>query len=144
MKTFLTRFLDRLEPVRFFKFCLVGASGIFVNEGLLWCLTEVLGMYYLFSAVFGIETSILTNFILNDLWTFRGGSRRSPLGLPKRALRYNTICVAGLMINLLVLLVLTEAFKINYLVSNLFGIAAATFWNYFMSRTWAWGWQKIE
>ena len=66
MKTFNTK--------RFLKFCLVGGSGILVNEGLLFLLTEFGGLYYLWSSAIAIEASIITNYILNDFWTFRDRS----------------------------------------------------------------------
>ena len=125
------------EASRFLKFCLVGSSGVAVNLGLLWILTEVAGLFYLVSAAFSIETSILSNFVLNELWTFRDRAR-SARGILKRALKFNMICVTGLVINLAILAALTELFGVYYMISALFGIAAATLWNYVMSAMWTW------
>ena len=58
------------ELIRFVKFCAVGLSGIIVNQGVLWLLTEFVGLRYYVSAIFGIEASIISNFILNDYFTF--------------------------------------------------------------------------
>jgi len=125
------------EASRFLKFCLVGASGVVVNLGLLWILTEVAGLFYLVSAAFSIEISILSNFALNELWTFRDrvGSTK---GILKRAAKFNLICVGGLVINLVILAALTELLGVYYMISALFGIAAATLWNYVISAMWAW------
>ncbi len=126
------------EIRRFFKFCLVGTSGVFVNMGLLWLLTETAGFYYLISAIFAIEASIISNFTLNELWTFRdrrGGTARSVLA---RALKFNLVSAAGVGINLTILYGLTEAFGLYYLASNLIGIAAATLWNFGLSYLWTW------
>ena len=125
------------EASRFLKFSLVGVSGIVVNLGLLWILTEVVGLFYLVSAVFSIETSILSNFALNELWTFRDRSR-SVKGVSKRALKFNLICVVGLLINIAILAALTELLGIYYMISALFGIAGALLWNYVMSAMWTW------
>jgi len=125
------------EASRFLKFCLGGASGIAANLGLLRILTEVVGLFYLVSAAFSIETSILSNFALNELWTFRDRAR-STKGILKRAAKFNLICVGGLVINLVVLAALTELLGIHYMISALFGIAAATLWNYVMSAMWTW------
>ena len=48
------------------------------------------------------------------------------------------ICVTGLVINLAILAALTELFGVYYIISALFGIAAATLWNYVMSAMWTW------
>jgi len=124
-------------PRRFVKFCAVGASGTFVNLGLLWLLTDVFGIYYLHSALISIEASIMSNFILNDSWTFKdikllGGS------VLHRFLKYNLLCLAGSLLNYLVLWLLTDFAHFNYLISNLFGIVVAFTWNYLVSLKWAW------
>ena len=125
------------EARRFLKFCLVGASGVVVNLGLLWVLTEIAGLFYLVSAAFSIEASILSNFTLNELWTFRDrvASGRGILG---RMARFNLICVAGIVINLAILVALTELLGVYYMISALFGVAAATLWNYVLSAMWTW------
>lgn len=125
------------ETSRLLKFCLVGASGVVVNLGLLWTLTEFVGLFYLVSAAIGIEVSILSNFALNELWTFRDRTR-SAGGVLKRAGKFNLICVGGIMINIVILGAMTELLGVYYMISALFGIAAATLWNYVMSATWAW------
>jgi len=124
--------------MRFLKFGLVGLSGVLVNEGLLWLLTENLGLYYLLSAAIAVETAIITNFILNDIWTFR--DRRTPgnRSLLGRGLKFNLVSLGGLGINIAILWTVTEVVGISYLISNLIGIAGATLWNYTINTLWTW------
>ena len=119
----------------FLKFCIVGLSGVLVNEGLLWVLTGVVGLQYEISAIFAIEASILSNFTFNELWTFRGRARGHFL---RRMLKFNLACAVGSTINYVILLALTRFANLHYLLSNLVGIACGTLWNYFMSATWVW------
>ncbi|MEM5797909.1 MAG: glycosyltransferase [Candidatus Aenigmatarchaeota archaeon] len=119
---------------RFFKFCLVGLSGIFINEGLLWLFTECFGIFYLISSLIAIECSIISNYFLNEFWTFRDRGGKASL---KRFPKFNLVSFGGLLINFSVLFLLTEA-GVHYLLSNLFGIALATFWNYFLNLGWTW------
>lgn len=121
------------EHCRFLKFLAVGATGIAVNEGLLWLLTES-GLFYLFSSLIGIETSIISNFILNDLWTFRKERKGPFLG---RLGKFNVARLITLAINLMVLWLLTS-FGLHYLISNLIGIAIATIIGYLASLWWVW------
>ncbi len=126
------------ELIRFVKFCLVGASGILVNEGLLWLLTELGGLVYLLSSVISIESSIISNFLLNDFFTFR--DRRSP-GAGSRLVRlvkFNFVSLAGLLLNLGLLWLFTSVFGVYYLVSNLIGIALAFLLNYGINTLWTW------
>jgi len=121
---------------RFLKFCCVGLSGIIVNMGMLWFFTEIYGFYYLISSVIAIEASILSNFILNENWTFVDIDSSSTVAV--RFLKMNAVYAAGLAINLGVLLMLTEIFGAHYLISNLFGIACATLFNFFWAKNYVW------
>ena len=126
------------ELWRFLKFCVVGLSGVVVNMGLLWLLTELAGLFYLLSAAISIETSIITNFVFNNYFTFR--DRRSSGIKPflSRLLKFNLVSLAGLGLNMGVLWLLTEVFGIYYLLSNLCGIVVATLWNYLVNTWWTW------
>ena len=106
--------------------------------GLLWLFTERVGLFYLASAAIAIETSVFNNFILNDVWTFR--DRRNP-GVAARLtrfLKFNLVSAAGIGINMGVLWACTELLGVYYLLSNLFGIAAAMVWNFVANTSWTW------
>jgi len=126
------------ELKRFIKFCLVGASGVLVNMGLLWLLTEFAGLFYLLSAAISIESSIISNFVLNDFFTFPDRRLRGARPFLKRLLKFNIVSLAGLGLNVSVLWLLTELFGVYYLLSNLCGIAVATLWNYLVNLFWTW------
>lgn len=126
------------EWMKMIKFGLVGLSGIVVNMGLLYLLTEYAGIYYLISAVVAIELSILNNFILNDFWTFSSRRLIHRYSWIKRLFAFHIIAAGGLLINLGVLYLLTEYAGIYYLVANLAGILVAFLWNYFLNRHLTW------
>jgi len=134
----LTKMLQKMLTLnywlRFIKFNIVGFTGIFVNQGILMILTS-LGLYYLYAGIIAIEVSIISNFLLNDLWTFR--DRRSGHIL-KRLVKFNILMLVGLVINLLILYALTELASLHYTISNLFGIGIASIARYLMSIKWAW------
>lgn len=56
--------------VQFIKFALVGASGTLINLGLVELTNGVFGWNYYLALTIGFVISVLTNFILNDIWTF--------------------------------------------------------------------------
>jgi dolichol-phosphate mannosyltransferase len=131
----LKSLLRSMEPKRFLKFCIVGISGVGVNIGLYLSLTRGLMIYYLFSSAIAIEVSILSNFTLNNFWTFRDRTSQTFL---QRMLMFNLICIAGAVINVTMLAVLHGHFGFSDVVSQLVGIAAATLWNYGLNITWTW------
>ena len=55
------------EIARLFKFILVGATGIIINEGLLYVLTEYAGLFYLIISVIAVQAAILNNFVWNHI-----------------------------------------------------------------------------
>jgi dolichol-phosphate mannosyltransferase len=124
-----------MEPKRFMKFCIVGISGVGVNIGLYLLLTRGLVIFYLLSSAVAIEVSILSNFTLNNFWTFRDRTSQTFL---QRIIRYNSISIAGAVINVTVLAVLHGSFGFSDVVSQLIGIGVATLWNYGMNITWTW------
>jgi dolichol-phosphate mannosyltransferase len=126
------------ELLRFFKFCLVGASGVGVNTGLLWLFTERVGLPYLGSSAIAIETSIITNFILNNYFTFRQRNQPGTRAFFIRLGKFNVVSLAGLGINLGILGLFTEVFGVYYLLSNLIGIVVAFLWNYLVNTWWTW------
>ncbi len=130
----LRLYMSKKEHFRFLKFCIVGGSGIIVNEGLLFLLTELFGWYYLFSGIVSIEASILSNFFLNNMWTFKDRKKGSVL---KRLGKFNLARIFGLAINFGILWGLTAA-GMHYLMSNLIGIIIATVFTYLSSVWWVW------
>jgi dolichol-phosphate mannosyltransferase len=118
------------------RFGLVGASGVAVNTALLYVLIEVGGLNHLVAALLATEAAILSNFALNDRWTFRDS--KPAASVVRRAFRYNLVALGGLAISVAVLAVLTYFADFHYLFANLFAIGAATLWNYAASRSWTW------
>jgi dolichol-phosphate mannosyltransferase len=125
--------LSKLEWNRWLKFLIVGVSGIVVNMGLLWILTES-GLHYLASGAIAIESSIISNFLLNDVWTFRD---RRKGNFFRRAGKFNIARITAAVINFAALWLFTFL-GVHYLISNFIGIALATIFSYITSIIWVW------
>ena len=128
------------ELARFIKFCLVGLSGVGVNLGLLWLLTERAGLFYVLSAAISIEASIVSNFLLNNFLTFSDRRRQGIRALLNHLLRFNIVSLIGVGINLGILWLFTSVFGVYYLASQCVGIIFATLWNYLVNNWWTWEW----
>ncbi|HEY8179244.1 MAG TPA: GtrA family protein, partial [Candidatus Limnocylindria bacterium] len=96
-------FRSLLRPSRF---AVVGIIGIGVNAVALVFFTEVLGIHYAISAILASQVSTLNNFILTELWVFRGRDARRHLLV--RYLTFNALNIATLAIRVPVLLFSTE------------------------------------
>ena len=126
------------ELARFFKFCAVGVSGVGVNLGLYALLTRLAGIGEDPSLVISVETSIITNFILNNYFTFRGRNEPGTKPFFQRLLKFNLLSLAGLAINYGIFKLFNNVFGLFDIFSVLIGIAVATMWNYLLNTRWTW------
>jgi dolichol-phosphate mannosyltransferase len=124
------------DPGRILKFGIVGISGVGVNTFFLWFFTEVGNLYYLLSSPLAVEISIVSNFLLNNYWTFRESNDDTSLWTRMR--RFHITAAGGFAINYAILWSVTEFLNVHYLLSNLLGILAAFLWNYAVNVKWTW------
>ncbi len=124
------------KSAEFIKFLIVGASGVVVNLGLYWLLTRLGGMPDYLAAPVAIEISILSNFFLNNAFTF---NKRDTLTSLKHKLFYYHISagISGL-INYTVFLGLNYGFSLWDMAANFCGIAVGTFSNYALNSRITW------
>jgi len=123
--------------MRFLKFCIVGFSGIFINLVTLFILKEFFGLL-LIASLIAIELSILTNFLLNDAWTFKDRRRKGKRNFLFRLIKWN---FARGSISLVVnwgLFILLTSIGIHYLIAQVIGIILATLIAYITSMVWIW------
>ncbi len=120
----------------FMKFAVVGGSGVLVNMGCFFVFTRYVGIRIEIASPMAIEISILTNFFLNNAWTFR--KRDTRVGFGGRILRYHLVTAVAGLVNYLTLLLLANVFGIHDLIANLIGIILGTFINFFLNSLWTW------
>ena len=137
----LVRLRLSLGPIgRLLRFGLVGSSGVFVDLGVFYLLRHLIGLGLTRSAIFSAEVAIINNFLWNDLWTFGDVSRRQRGWRKrfKRFLKFNIVCLAGLILNVLLVNLLFNVFGINEYIAKLIAIAAVTFWNFWINLKLSW------
>ncbi len=79
----------RLNSARtFIKFALVGLSGILVNLGVFTVLVSM-GMNKFLASPISIEISIISNFLLNNFWTFAQRNASGTIGI--KGIKFNII-----------------------------------------------------
>ena len=115
---------------------MVGVLGIVVNAAALVVFTEWLGLHYAVAAVLASQVSTLNNFILTEMWVFRG--RESRRHLLFRYLAFNALNVATLVIRIPLLVLLTDGAGVHYVVSNFVAIAVTFGVRYFIADNWIW------
>jgi dolichol-phosphate mannosyltransferase len=142
----LVRLRFSLGPIaRFFRFGLVGFSGVFVNMAVLYLLRSQ-GLGVTSSVTISGELGIINNFLWNDFWTFGDIASRQPGKRQriKRLLKFNIICLAGLALNVLIVNFLFNILGINVYVANLIAIAAVTVWNFWLNLKLSWRVTEVD
>lgn len=136
----LIRLRFSLGPIaRFFRFGLVGFSGVFVDLGVFYLLRSQ-GIGLTSSAAISGELAIINNFLWNDFWTFGDISRRQPGKRQRlrRLVKFNVICLGGLVLNVLIVNFFFNILGINEYVAKLIAIAAVTLWNFWLNLKLSW------
>jgi len=135
-------FLFNIAKIRFrkskefIKFCVVGGSGIIVNIGLYVVLTRSWNtMYYLASPI-AIESSILWNFLWNNIWTFR--EREANANWMTRLIRFHTVSGVAGIVNYATLILSVGVFGFWDILGNAIGIGLGVLINYSLNSLWTW------
>jgi len=119
------------------KFALVGISGIVVNEVALHAFVTIMGeQQLLWAALLSSQVSTLSNFVLTELWVFRG--REVGGHLIWRYITFNLLNLVTQVVRLPVLHILTEVGGIHYLISNLVALGLTFGIRYLVADNWIW------
>jgi len=126
------KLLFKLSDYRVLKFVLVGAIGAVINELLLFLLVHHIPL--LFASAAAVEASIISNFVMNNTWTF---AIRKRVNFLKRFVGYHGVAILGAAINI-GLLALLVFMHFEYLGANLIGIMFGFTANYLGSEHLVW------
>jgi dolichol-phosphate mannosyltransferase len=121
---------------RFWKFAMVGASGVLVNNLTLITLAEYFDASKVIAWMFAVGLSILSNFLLNNAFTWRDVRHSSRIHFLLRGALAYPVAILGIGANFAVyyplLKYVSDAFP-YYVLFNLLGIAAGTSVNFLLS-----------
>jgi dolichol-phosphate mannosyltransferase len=127
---------------RFLRFGLVGLSGVFVDMAVLYLLSDptTLALPLTRSKIIAGEIAIFNNFLWNDAWTFADVTMKQQEWRHrlKRFVKFNLICLAGLVLNVLILNLVFNLIIPNRYIANLIAIAVATIWNFWVNLKLSW------
>ncbi len=128
------KLLLKLSNYRVLKFMGVGASGVLVNDGVLWYIVSHGGITPFAAAVASIEASILSNFALNNYWTFKDRKAQKD---HHKLFKYHQSVFFGATVNYVTFVALLAAGS-HFVAANTVGIVLGFFLNYLLSETFVW------
>lgn len=118
--------------VSFSKSQVSAAIATALDYGLLFSMTEILHVWYVFSVAVGAFVGAVSNFILNRYWSFEATEGR----VEHQAFRYSLVSVGSLLLNTFGVWGMTELFKIHYSISVVtVSILVGLFFNFPLHRS---------
>lgn len=163
--TLIYIFKVRIEEIikhRFFKFLFVGGLGTLIQLTVLSILRAILPDFNLFflskfltATLIAIEAAIISNFVLNNLWTF-ADKKLDPKTIPSKFVQFNLASMGSVVIQFIINLLgenmigLKPLFAlpvIGFMVDTglifaMTGIVIGLFWNFFAYSKFIWNSKK--
>lgn len=114
----------------FFKYAIIGGMATIIDAGLLFILTDLLGVFYIASNVLGFSGGLVFNYRMSIRYVFKNSKydRKTEFVL------YAAIGVFGLFLNTGLLWLLTERFGIYYMISKLLATGFVFVCNYLLRK----------
>jgi dolichol-phosphate mannosyltransferase len=126
------------------RYVAVGGAGVLLGTAVLWFLTDRVHLFYLASASLAALGVVISDFLLNNTWTFANRRSTKKLSLKRRLTKHITSKAVGFVISFIVLAFFTQVIGLHYLFSNLFAICASFTWNYTASSRWVWAKEREQ
>ncbi|HIH51947.1 hypothetical protein COT60_01245 [Candidatus Pacearchaeota archaeon CG09_land_8_20_14_0_10_30_9] len=125
--------VDRKDFVQFFKYALVGFSGIFVNLFFLYFFTEFFKIYYLVSSIFSFGIATFSNFFINKIWTFR---EKLSEKIFAKGTKFLIVAGISLLVNTFFLYLFTDLLDVYYIISQILASGFTLITNFIGNRFW--------
>ncbi len=136
----LERFQERFPVNRFLKFGAVGLSGVVVDVGVFWMLSNGLGVAAVTATIVSAEVAVWNNFIWNDRWTFGDRSIQQPGNRSRirRFLKFNVLCLVGIVLQGTLVGLMSTVAGVPAIGAKLLAIALVMLWNFWINLKLSW------
>lgn len=122
--------------IQLFRYIFVGGTAFIVDFFFLYFFSDILGIYYLISAIFSFIISVLLNYLMSTKWVFNQGN------IENKILEFNLfilISTLGLIFTEILLYFFTDVLGVYYLISKVISAIIVLFWNFLARRVMFYG-----
>ncbi len=109
------------------RFGVVGGTAFLIDYGLLYALTEWIGINYLISAAISFSVSVIWNYILSIKWVFTPKDNVSKLN---QFTIFLVLSIIGLLLNEALMWLMVEKLAIYYMFSKVVATAVVMIYNF--------------
>lgn len=110
-----------------FRFAMVGGTAFLIDAGLLYILTEFVGLHHLVSSAVSFSVSVIYNYILSILWVFET-DREKDKG--RKFVIFLVLSIIGLGLNQLLMWLLSDVLTIYYMLSKVIATVFVMLYNF--------------
>jgi len=123
-------------PIEYVKFVTVGAIGAVVHFTILYLMHIVFDNNYQNALIIAIEFSLIINYFINNLWTFK---EKTHTGLKKiiGLVKFNILSGVGGIISYYISISLFDS-GVNWIFASTIGAIVASLWNYNLNKILTW------
>lgn len=98
------------------RYLVAGATSTSVNIGLLYILTDIFGIWYLYSSLFSFIVAVGLSFILQKFWTFNDGEIKK---VHHQLISFLSVALLGIFINTIFMYIFVDIFDIWYILAQI-------------------------
>lgn len=116
---------------RIIRYIFSGGTAAVVNLGLLYILTDFVGLYYIASGILAFCIAVIVSFFMQKKLTFEDHSTENT---HKKFLIYIIVAVINLVVNTSLLYFFTDFVGFHYIISQIISSGLVAVWSYFIYR----------
>ena len=114
---------------KFIRYIIIGGSTFLLDIGLLYGLTEILGLYYLFSATSAWIIATAVNYLLNKFWSFKSSSPHF-----YSSIKYAFLLGWNYFVMIAAMYIFVDRFGFYYIYVKIFIMTVIVCWNFFIYK----------
>jgi len=116
----------------FFKYCIVGTSGTFVDFASLYVMVEYMGVNVYVGATLAFLFAVVNNFTFNKIWTFKNKAKT----YRKLFIKFLIVSCVGLLITLSFMFFFVNILGIWYMLAKILTAPFVLTWNFLGNKYW--------
>lgn len=120
---------NHFRKMKILRYLISGGTAAIVDLAILYLLTDIMGVWYLFSAVLAFIIAFVVSFVLQKYWTFANHSNDK---IHSQILIYLTVALINLGLNTLGVFVFVHYFVFHYLTAQIIVSAIIAIESYFI------------
>lgn len=117
--------------IKFIRFCVSGGVATMVDIALLYILVELFRVWYLAAAIPSFLIGSFVHFLISYFWVFE---HERETRFWRKYLKFTSIHILSLGINLILMYVFVEFLRTHYLIGKIAAVVGSLLWNFWGNK----------